>query len=376
MAFLAFDSCAPSQIIARKYSLLLTLVVLTMLSGCSMGYYLQSARGQAALMSQRVRIDEIVSDPATPDALRARLTRVQQAREFASAELGLPDKKGYRSYADIGRPYAVWSVSATEEFSLEPVRWCFPVAGCVSYRGYFKEASALKFADGLRKRGLDVSVRGVAAYSTLGYFDDPVLSSMLRWDDMALIAIVFHELAHQLVYVKNDSPFNESFASVVEQLGMRRWTAQHGMPDDLHRYEARRASQQAFAELLDDTRAQLNALYASEISESEKRREKSRIFSALVRRFEAQRSAGKIDKGYNAWFARDLNNADLSAAGLYQKWVPAFMKLYEESGEDLQDFYAQTRRLGKLRPADREKRLQALVMQAISDARDTEQRPE
>ncbi|NNF51377.1 MAG: aminopeptidase [Gammaproteobacteria bacterium] len=338
-----------------------------MLSGCSLGYYVQSARGQAALMSQRVPIDEVVADPATAADLRARLEKVQEARKFASDVLGLPENKGYRSYADIGRPYAVWSVSATEEFSLEPLRWCFPVAGCVSYRGYFNEASAQRFAERLRGRGLEVSVRGVAAYSTLGYFDDPVLSSMLRWDDIELIAIVFHELAHQLVYVKNDSPFNESFASVVEQVGMSLWTQQRGLPNELQAYQERLASKREFAALIAEVRAELDALYASGASEAEKRRRKSALFATLVRRYEARRDAGKISRGYDAWFARDLNNADLAAVGLYQQWVPAFQVLLARSGHDLQALYAEARRLGKMRAEEREEVLLELSKRAQTE---------
>ena len=353
-----------SAALAKKRLLLILLVTPTILSGCSLSYYMQSARGQAALMSKRVPMDELVADPATPADLRARLLKVQQARKFASEELGLPANKGYRSYADIERPYAVWSVSAAEEFSLEPLRWCFPVAGCVSYRGYFNEASAERFAQGLRKRGLDVSVRGVAAYSTLGYFDDPVLSSMLRWDDIELISIVFHELAHQLVYLKNDTPFNESFASVVEQEGMRRWTEQHGRADELQVYHQRLASKQEFAALLTESRAELATLYASALSGADKRRKKSELFALLIRRYEASRDAGKIGRGYDAWFARDLNNADLTAVNLYQQWVPAFMLLLQQLDYDLPDFYAEVRGLGKMTAADREKKLQDLNMQS------------
>lgn len=331
------------------------------LSGCSLGYYVHSARGQAALMSRRVAIEQVISDPATSEELRTRLQRVQKARAFAIDELGLPAKKGYRSYADLERPYAVWSVTATTEFSLEPRTWCFPVAGCVSYRGYFDESAAIRFAEGLRRRGFEVSVRGVAAYSTLGYFDDPVLSSMLHWDDTQLIAIIFHELAHQLFYTKDDTPFNESFASVVEEAGMARWTTKHGAPGEMEKYRERSLSETRFAKLVGKTREQLSGLYASAATDEEKRQQKAELFKDLVRQYEALRDAGEISSGYDDWFARDLNNADLAAVGVYHQWVPALRALLAKSGNDLRAFYDEARRLGQLRADDRAKALSGLL---------------
>ena len=312
-------------------------------------------------MSRRVAIDKVISDPETSTELRTRLQRVLKARAFASDELGLPAEKGYRSYAELEQPYAVWSVSATNEFSLEPLTWCFPIAGCVSYRGYFDEAAALRFAEDLRRRGLDVSVRGVAAYSTLGYFDDPVLSTMLRWDDTQLVAIIFHELAHQLLYIKNDTAFNESFASVVEEAGMLRWTAAHGSPDELSKYRKRNESEERFAELIREARAELDILYDSSSSLAEKRKKKADLFEALVQRYQVLRDAGEISRGYDDWFARGLNNADLAAVGVYQQWVPALRALLAKSEDDLQSFYNEAGRLKKLQPEDREKELSMLV---------------
>jgi predicted aminopeptidase len=182
-------------------------------SGC---YLLQAASGQMELTSKRRPIEKVLADASTPQELRTRLEYVSAARTFASAELGLPDNQSYRSYADLGRPYVVWNVFATEEFSVQPRRWCFPIAGCVVYRGYFAEQSAQSYARRLRLRGLDTAVGGVAAYSTLGHFKDPVLNTMMHWSDVQLASTLFHELAHQVVYVAGDSEFNEAFATVVE----------------------------------------------------------------------------------------------------------------------------------------------------------------
>ncbi len=344
----------------RPHAFLAMLVLMITNSGCSLGYYLHSASGQAALLSKRVPITEVLADPATPESLRERLRRVQQAREFASSELGLPTRKGYRSYANLERDYAVWSVTATPEFSLTPKRWCFPVAGCVSYRGYFSKAKAETFAAGLARRGFDVAVRGVAAYSTLGYFDDPVLSSMLRWDDTQLVAIIFHELAHQLLYVKNDTPFNESFASVVEAEGMARWARAHGAPGELERYLRRRASAAEFAQLVENARADLQQLYSQSMSDDERRERKTAVLLGLRQRYEALRDGGAISAGYDRWFAQDLNNAHLAAVGVYQQWVPALTALLLEQGGELESFYAAARDLGGQDPDVRRATLERL----------------
>src|SRR5947207_1836588 len=207
---------------------LLLAAACALLCGCGTLYLMQAASGEWQVLRRRVPIDTLLADPHTPPALRAHLEEVHAAREFASGELGLPDSSSYRSYADIGRPYVVWNVVAAPEFSVSPKRWCFPIAGCVAYRGYFREQRAREFAAALAVRGLDVAVDGVPAYSTLGRFADPVLSSMLRYGDDELAATIFHELAHQLLYVRDDSEFNEAFATTVEDAGLERWLTQQG----------------------------------------------------------------------------------------------------------------------------------------------------
>lgn len=340
----------------RTIRRLLVALLMLALSGCSLGYYLHSARGQAKLMSKRTPIPEVLANPMTPAALRERLLLVQQARAFASEALGLPDKKGYRTYADLERPFAVWNVVATPEFSLQPMQWCFPVAGCVTYRGYFEQDLATAFADKLRKRGFDVAVRGVSAYSTLGFFDDPVLNTMLHWDDVQLLAIIFHELAHQLFYVKGDTPFNESFASVVEEESMRRWLMQHSQ-EDLAGYEARREDQQCFSALVSAARDSLQSLYESGGDPAALRVEKMAVFDRLIQAYRQAVSDGAISMAYGAWFGQSLNNAHLVAAGAYQIWVPAFRAMLARAGGELNSFYEMAEVLGRL-PA--EERAQAL----------------
>src|SRR5215831_7345145 len=235
-----------------------------LLTGCGTPYLMQAASGEWHVLHERVPIDTVLADPHTPAPVQEHLEQVRAARQFASRELGLPDNDSYRSYADIGRPYVVWNVVATPEFSVAPKRWCFPVAGCVAYRGYFHEQSARDFALGLESQGFDVAVDGVPAYSTLGKFADPVLSSMLRYGDDDLAATIFHELAHQLLYVRDDSEFNEAFATTVEDVGLERWLAHQGVGAE--RMQAFRNSQQREQELvslLASTRSRLKQLYAS-----------------------------------------------------------------------------------------------------------------
>src|SRR5215467_3389366 len=230
------------------------------LAGC---YFMQAATGEYRLLHARVPIPALIADPKTPATLRVRLEGVRAAREFASRELGLPDNGSYRSYADIGRRFVVWNVVAAPEFSLQPKRWCFPVAGCVAYRGYFQERRARNLALELEARGFDVVVEGVPAYSTLGRFADPVISSMLGYDDDELAATIFHELAHQLIYVRNDSEFNEAFATTVEEVGLTRWLEHQGAAQRIERFHTEQQREAALLALLQPARARLAALYES-----------------------------------------------------------------------------------------------------------------
>lgn len=330
------------------------------LSGCSsLGYYGQLADGQVRLLAAREPVAEVVDDPARDPALRQRLALSQEARAFASAELGLPDNRSYRLYADIHRPNVVWNVFATPELSLHPLTHCFPIAGCVAYRGYYGEAGAQAEAKRLQAEGMDVYVGGVEAYSTLGWFDDPILSSMLRWGDQRLAETIFHELAHQKFYLPGDTAFNESFASFVEAEGGRRWREARGLPDEAPRLAEQR---KRFTQLVLDTRERLKTLYASPRSEADKRSGKAAEFDRLRREYAQMRDRDWGGKApFDAWVNGPLNNAKLLPFGLYDQWVPAFAALFAQVGGNWPAFYARVEKLGTLAPAERTAALERLA---------------
>ncbi len=343
-------------------ALLLTATLAT--SGCTTaGYYWQLARGQWQLLSSRESIAGIVGDPQRDPRLRERLRQLQQARRFASDVLHLPDNGSYTQYADLGRDYVVWNVFATAEFSLDAVESCFPIAGCLAYRGYFSQAGAEQQAGRLREQGYEVDVGGVPAYSTLGWFDDPVINTMMRWSDAHLIGTLFHELAHQKLFVKNDTAFNESFASFVEEQGRRDYIALADVPGLDEAAEAQReARSREFVELILGTRDELKALYAQPLEADAMRQAKQAVFDDLQARYRALRDgAWGGYAGYDGWFAQPLNNARLLPFGLYDQWVPAFAALWREQNRDWRAFFEAATLIGKLPAAQRQARLQALL---------------
>ncbi len=327
-----------------------TLALLNCLGGC---YLLQAAGGQVAVMAKRQPVEAVIQNPATAAELRSRLIEVGAARDFATRQLGLPDNGSYRQYADIGRRYVVWNVFATPPFSVEPRRWCFPIAGCVVYRGYFAEASAQGYAERLRSRGDDVAVGGVAAYSTLGHFADPILNTMLVWSDAQIAGTVFHELAHQLVYVQDDSAFNEAFASTVEEEGVIRWLTATGRLRELEAWQLQRRRAEDFSALLLGAREQLRQLYAQSLPAEDMNHRKQRILGELKFRYEQQRVSWGGYAGYDSWFARTLSNADLVSTATYRRCIPGFRRILESAGGDLQEFYRQVRALATKAPVDR-----------------------
>jgi predicted aminopeptidase len=344
----------------RRAGRMLALAALcVLLSGCANTLYLmQATGGELKVLHERVPISRLLADPRTPQELRARLVQVQAAREFASQELHLPDNKSYRSYADIGRDFVVWNVVAAPEFSVDAKLWCFPVAGCVSYRGYFHERRAREFAASLAVRGFDVAVEGVPAFSTLGRFADPVLSSMLRYGDDDLAATIFHELAHQLLYVRDDSEFNEAFATTVEDVGLERWLAHQGETARMRVFLQEQALDEKFVRALVATRARLARLYASGLPRDEMRMRKAEIFNGLIGEIHALDSASGLGMPlYDDWIASGLNNARLAAAATYYDCMPGFMRLLKEQGGDLLRFYAAVRTLARQPRAERHARL-------------------
>jgi predicted aminopeptidase len=337
------------RIVAKLSRLLTLLWAAGALSGC---YVLQAASGQLGVMARSEPIPKVMSNPDTPAATRERLELAAQARAFAVRDLGLPEGKSFRKYADLGRPYAVWNVVAAPEFAVDPRRWCFPVAGCVAYRGYFRESSALSMARRLASRGDDVAVGGVATYSTLGHLADPLFNTMLGWRESRLVGTIFHEMAHERLYVPGDSEFNEAFASVVEAEGVRRWFVAKGAAADLAAYDLSRQREVEFAELLRSARTRLARLYSSDAAATTLRVEKQREFGRLKYGYQRLRTQWGGYPGYDAWFARVLNNAHLAAVATYHDCVPGLRRELEAAGS-LPAFYARTEALARLAPQAR-----------------------
>lgn len=333
-----------------------------------LGYYSQCVSGQVDLLARRRAIDQVIADPATPGALRDKLATVIEVRDFASRELLLPENGSYRCYADLERPAAVWNVVAAPEFSLEAVEWCFPVAGCVPYRGYYDPARAEVFADRLRAEGKDVYVYGVAAYSTLGWFDDPVLNTFVDRPNFALAGLVFHELAHQKLYIPDDAEFNEAFAMTVEAEGVRRWLARQGEPEQREAWALARQRQEAFLNLVAATRGELEALYRAPLDETRRRDRKARILERMRDRYGDLRRSWDDYPGYDRWFEGELNNARFVSVATYRRLLPAFRHLLERRDHDLGRFYAEVRRLADLPAGQRRNRLERLLAQAADAA--------
>jgi predicted aminopeptidase len=333
--------------------------LLAVASHC-LGYYSHSIKGGLGILTRRRSIESLLADAATPPELRARLELVLDIREFAGRELALPLGGSYRSYVDLERPYAVWTVVAAEELSSEPVEWCFLIAGCVSYRGYFSPEKAERFAGKLRRKGLETDVGGAAAFSTLGWFSDPVLSSFVDYPDSELAGLVFHELAHQRLYVKDDTTFNESFATVVELEGVRRWLLQDGREEALAAYRTAKQRQLEIADLVRSYRERLAAVYTEERSEEWKRARKEELFEELRQAYRDLETSWGEPSRYGTWFGDGLNNARLASIGAYYDLVPAFETLLAQADGDLNFLYDEAAVLGKLPKADRREGLREL----------------
>ena len=331
-------------------------------SGCSsLGYIGQSVGGHLELMRRARPVDQWLADSATSEALKRRLELSQRMRAFAVRELHLPDNSSYTRYADIGRPAVVWNVVATPELSLTLKTWCFPVMGCVGYRGYFDKAGADALAATLHAQGLEVDVYGVPAYSTLGWTNwlggDPLLSTFINWPDAELARLMFHELAHQVAYAADDTAFNESFAVAVERIGGTRWLTAQGDAASLREFDAVQMRREEFRAFALKTRSALAALYASDLSEADKRRRKTELFDAMrtdYARLKSEQWSGYA--GYDAFIAR-ANNAALAVQGAYNDLVPDFERLFARKGDDFDAFYAEVKRLAALPKAERHAKL-------------------
>lgn len=334
-----------------SYPLKLTIVVchVIWLGGCAnLPYYAQAVNGHLNILRQSQPISAIIAHPDTDLRLKRVLTKVIQLREFASRELKLPDNQSYTSYADLQRPYAVWNVFATPEFSTELKKWCFIQAGCVSYRGFFSKTRAERYAEKLKNQGYDVYVGGVRAYSTLGWSNDPILNTFIGYSETELARLIFHELAHQVVYVPGNSVFNESFATAVEQEGVKRWFARNGSVFEQASFSTNQEMKLVFTKLVLNHRKQLHKLYTSNKSVTEKRAAKARIFNELREEFLQLKAAKTEFSHYDRWFAQELNNARLATVSIYTQLLPAFQTMLAQQNGDMNRFFQVVKELSKL----------------------------
>jgi predicted aminopeptidase len=338
--------------------LLVLFLALASLNCQSIQFYTQAIDGQMDILRNRRPIAELLDDPDIPARLRKELLFILSVRNFAEKNLQLPVKNHYLSYVEVNRPYVVWNVFAAPEFSLKPRTWCFPVVGCVAYRGYFSEQDAYRFGDSLKQKGFDVYIGGAIAYSTLGWFDDPVLSTFLNLNEADMAALIFHELAHSVLYVSDDTAFNESFATAVEQEGLRRWQVALNDPKGYEEWLGKRQRHQKFTSLVVKYRTRLQDLYAGNLPLNEKRNRKAAFFQQMRSEFVQLQSDRGDMAAYAYWFKDPLNNARLISVSTYNDWVPAFNRILSKTGGDLEQFYQKCRLLAKKDAAERNRMLE------------------
>ena len=331
-------------------------------SACtSFGYYMDLMAGHSELLEQQKPIVDILAEDDIKPKIRNLLQTSQKIRDFASKELHLPENDSYRMYADLKRRYAVWNVVAAKEFSVEPRKWCFLFVGCLSYRGYFSKKDATDYANELKKEGYDVYVAGASAYSTLGWFDDPLLNTMMYKSEARRAGIIFHELAHQVVYIDDDSAFNEAFATAVEEEGIHRWMTKTGKTKqyEAHLLDKKRDTQ--LNQLLQDTREKLNVLYATKMSIEEKRKGKKHLFSLMQNKYQKIKKAWGGHNAFDKWMSQDLNNAHLLLISTYHELVPTFKAVLRKENNDLKKFYLAVEKLGEFDKKTRENKLVKLA---------------
>jgi predicted aminopeptidase len=344
----------------------LALLTLLALGGCeAVPYYSQAINGEVRLLAAARPVADWLADPATPAVLRERLELAARIRTFASSDLSLPDNRSYTRYADLHRPSAVWNVFATPPLSLTLQTWCYPVFGCAAYRGYFARADAEVLAAKLRQQGLDASVLPVPAFSTLGWFSDPLLSTFINWPEPELARLIFHELAHQVVYVRDDTRFNESFATAVERAGLARWVEHRGDPALREQYRQYQLHHAGLLELLGGTQKELQALYDTPLPDAQRLARKQEILAQLPAHYRQMRDTRWNGfAGYDEFFLSPWNNARIAAMAAYQDDVPAFEALLASEGGDLPRFFTRVKALARLDPGEREQALAALLQPA------------
>jgi len=330
------DPAKPRRL-GRRWAWVSILAALAVLASCSnLGYYSQSLWGGASVLVKRKSVERLIADEQTSPEMREKLSRALEIRDFAVMNLALPDNASYRKFSDLERPYAVWNVVAAPELSIVPERWCFLIAGCVAYRGYFSEQRARRFGEKMSARGFDVDVGGVAAYSTVGWFADPLLSTFIDRPEPHLAGLLFHELAHQQVFIKGDTMFNESFAMAVEEEGALRWLAHRGLDEQMDAYR--------------------------QVQPDEwKRSRKREILDDLEASYAELKAGWGGYAGFDGWFGRDLNNARLALIGVYHELVPAFLALLADHDSALEPFYTEVERISKMPLAERHALLESYL---------------
>jgi predicted aminopeptidase len=347
----------------------ITLSLILLLSGCAtIDYYSQAVIGQISLLAKRRTLPDVIADPATPPAVREKLSLAIDILHFASEELSLPADGSYSTFVDIGRTYVVWNVFAAPELSIDLKSFCYPIAGCVGYRGFFAEPDARAFAKELADGGYDVFVGGVTAYSTLGWFEDPILNTFITRDDVSLAALLFHELAHKAVYVPGDTEFNESFATAVEQEALKRWLASRQIPLAFSQYREQVARQRAVIDLIVACRSALAGLYNSGKSDEEMRPAKAELITRLKADYERLRAGWGPYDDFKLWMGTDINNAKLGTIAAYNNWVVSFDRLLDRNHGDMAVFLADVRQLSQQNRADRDQALRQLAATTVTPA--------
>lgn len=323
------------------------------LYGCaSINYYSQSISGQFEVFQKSKSINGLLASNNIDEKTRSRLITVLNLRKFSIQDLGLPDNKSYLAYADLERNYVIWNIFATDEFSLQPKQWCYLMVGCLAYRGYFSREDAIKHEQLLKNQGYDVYLGGVAAYSTLGWFNDPVLNTMLRWNDIRLAKVMFHELAHQQLYIHNDTEFNEAYADTVALIGVRKWLQKNFDQSTLDKFEKSQRKEEEFINLIMHYKSLLGALYDSDENDTLKRIKKAALFQQMFNDYQMISQSWE-NNDYKDWFTEGLNNAKLASVITYRQYVPDFLALYKKQGKDLKSFYGLIKSLSKCKPMKR-----------------------
>ncbi len=332
------------------------------ISGCSLPYYWQAVGGQLELLRKQAPIEQILESADTNESTKAALQRIVEARKFAIDELNLPDNGSYRTYVDLERSSVVWNVVAAKEFVVDPKTWCFPFAGCVGYRGYFDESVANHFSERLKSDGFDTVVVGAAAYSTLGFFEDPILNTMIDIGGQNGASIVIHELAHQKFYVNDDSELNEAFATAVEEYGTELWLMRIGEENITTAYRERMKRRIDFSRLINDQQERLREIFSRPISDEEKRIEKEAAFELMRMEYKTLKENWGEIADYDSWFNQPLNNAHLATVSTYRRWVPGLLWLIDTQGLEL--FYREMELLRDLSLRDRRKKMSLWVQEA------------